>query len=572
MKKRIFSFFLAFTILLSIIVPISVSADYIQFEDVYVPEGYSYYGAWRWSINDKFYIGYFTSSPYVDGTEMMYSYSDGGNPENVRTALNYKLYGGKCLYYKFDSYEDMVIALSSAEACQRLCSSSNSSTGYMRLTAFPDVYFSNFSIDSGDCVFNENLYSSKLIDTYLGRDSNNSSYWVGAIVGSHNVSGFTEWFLLENKINDLVNIGFSTTTDKVEDVIGWWDKYGATPYSISIGLPSLISITALNNLSISLVERVVYTLDSLYLQYKNYCNTQDIVLIDPSDNSMMPHHRLPVSDDSDYTLTTDFEDDDIIISLLREILRTLIYLPSDIYNYLGYLETYLDAILIDFNRLIVYIDSLPDHISSSIYNFFVTPITDIITAINNIDGGSDVIVDITDNSKDEVNLFFDDWATKFDTTLSNKFPILSQLQELFTDFFVKCGIDTSAETQNKHYFEPDVAQASYLDIGSVSSAGTAQLLSNTDPLTAIGEVFPESNISYLNFDSEDIPKITINVAGEKKTIVDFKLYARYRKLIFSIISFILWVGFLLGLYKSAPSIIGRVSDIRDVVVNKKGDD
>lgn len=572
MKKRILSFFLAVAITLTVFVPVPalVSADtYIPYEDVYIPDGYQYYGAWRWAINNKFYIGYFNSSPYVNGTEMMYSYADGGNPENVKTALNYKLYGGKCLYYKFDSYEDMVIALSSADACLRLCSSTNSSTGYMRLTAYPDVYFSNFSIDSGDCVFNENLYSSKLIDTYLGRDSNNSGYWVGAVVGSHDVSGFSDWFLRENKVNDLVNIGFSVTTDKVNEVINWWDKYGASSFSISIGLPALITITAINNLSLSLVERVVYTLDSLYLQYKNYCNSQDLGLIDPNKNNNvhMPHHRVPVSDDSEYDLTTDSDDDDTIISILREILRTLIYLPSDISSYLSYIQTYLDAILIDFNRLLDYICSLPDLFAKSSYNIFIEPINLIIDALGNVGSSTNIEIEIPETKKDEVDLFFDEWHTNFSDAINNKVPVYSQLSSLFNDdFFEKCGLDVNGDGETFAY---------YTAPGSVGSGDVQTLALNTSALSDSGEhvavrslldQFDHADTSYLDDASYsgDIPEgWTVTVGGQDIEIFDFRIYAKHRTKIHVIITFILYSTYLLSLLKSIPTLIGNVSDVRN---------
>lgn len=437
MCKRIISIVLALIFVIMLVPMKNVYAEYEDYEDVYIPPGYSYYGAWRWAVNDKFYIGYFTSSPYVNGTEMMYSYADGGNAENIKTCLNYKLYGGSCLYYKFDSYEDMVLGLSSSDACSRLSVSTNSSTGYMRLTAYPDVYFSNFSVSSGDCIFNENRYSAKLIDTYLGRNNNNSGYLVGAVVGSHDVSGFSEWFLNENKVNDLVNIGFSVSTDKVNDIIAWWDKYGGSTYAIGLGLPSLITITAINNLSITLVERVVYTLDSLYLQYLNYKKTQDIVLITP-DNITHPHHRNP---DIDYDLTVDKDGDTDIIVILREILRVLINLPSDISTYFNYIELYLDAILIDFNRIldsninnIIDFDDINLNIDNinKICNDLTIKISDIIDII-------DLLPDLPENVVDDyiskIDLLYevkpeDNPILEFDNKISEKFPIIEQTQQI----------------------------------------------------------------------------------------------------------------------------------------------
>lgn len=394
--------------------------------------------------------------------------------------------------------------------------------------------------------------------------------------------GFLQWFASNNKIDDIKDCGLNIASENVEYLFDFWNKYKGHPLKMLANLPFLCFHLGLTSITYDCITSVAHRLDDLYLEYEQYLlknASQQIEYKGPH-----PHWRNTDDSEADYTLTTDTTEDDTLISLLREILRTLIVMPEQISIYFSYLSVYLDSILIDFNRLLYFIDSLPSYIADSMQIKFTDDIQTIIDAINNISvdvpetPDTTINVEIPDAKQTEVNLFFSDWNTRFTNKINEKVPVIGQLSELFNDeFFEKCGIDTNGDGETYSY-------VTYSNLGTVSEGGSFGVSDTpkTDDANFlvnkfVGQ-FPGADAHYLDTVeySGDIPHFTVNVGGQECEIVNTKLYAKYRIQIHAIIIFILYIGYFLSLFKSIPRLIGNVADVTNAVNttsdDKNGDD
>lgn len=376
--------------------------------------------------------------------------------------------------------------------------------------------------------------------------------------------GFLQWFVSNNKIDDIKDCGLNIGNDRIEYLFDFWNKYKGHPLKMLSNLPILCFQLGLTSITYDCITSVAHRLDDLYLEYEQYLSKNASKQIEYK--GPHPHWRKTDDREADYTLTTDTTEDDTLISLLREILRTLIVMPEQISSYFSYLSVYFDSILIDFNRLLYFIDSLPSYIADSMQIKFIDDIQTIIDAINNIrvsvpegDTTTNNFIDVTipDEKQTELNNFFNGWNTQFSDALNSKFPIKSQLDNLFTDFFEKCGVDTNADGQVFEYVTYNS------DLNTVNSDGSFGVRHDNDLKATFLSCFDDADTSYLDniVYSDDIPKLGIKINGVQHEIINFKFYAKYRQYIFVIISFILWFGYLYSVYKSLPAIVGRVSGV-----------
>lgn len=390
--------------------------------------------------------------------------------------------------------------------------------------------------------------------------------------------GFLQWLQEFNKIEEIRDTGLNIANDKLTYLLDFWIKYKGRPLSMLANAPSLLWEINLTSITFDTITSFSSCLDNLYLQYQNYLSERNsaekVGILNPAN---LPHHQRSISDTS---LITDDVSDTTDISLLRDILRQIILLPDEISNNFGYLSVYLDGILVDFDRLLYYLDSLPDYVAYNIHILFSDDIQTIIDAINNIsvsvpegDTTTNNFIDVTipDEKQTELNNFFNGWNTRFSDELNSKFPIKSQLENLFTDFFEKCGVDTNSDGQVFEYVTYNS------DLNTVNSDGGFSVRHDNDIKSTLLSCFDDADTSYLDniVYSDDIPKLGIKINGVQHEIINFKFYAKYRQYIFAIISFILWFGYLYSLYKSLPAIVGRVSGVVSAFKTSdvtKGDD
>ena len=362
--------------------------------------------------------------------------------------------------------------------------------------------------------------------------------------------GFLDWLITEGKDSVINSTGFSFTQTQLSLLVDVFDSYGNSLFPF---YSSLVKTFKLTQHSLTGASALLSTLQELYRDYIDYKNSIEIVEITP-DDSAKPHWR---QDKTDNTLVTDQDDDTSVVSILREILRTLIYLPSSIRSSFSDLATNIVSIMYNWNRLFDKLDYISPDISGDVDR--------LIDAINNISvdvPDTSVDVTITDEKQQELDDFFNGWSVDFDNKVKEKFPVTAQLGELFNDdFFEKCGIDCNGDGEVYSYYSENVYAVSVVSTVSELSAfapGSDQKLVSD----FIGQ-FDSADVNFLNDAnfSSSVPDWSITVGGKKCEVFSFKLYAKYRTQIHFIISFILWTVYLLSLYKSLPSIIGQVSDV-----------
>ncbi|MCI6581881.1 MAG: hypothetical protein MSH15_07875 [Oscillospiraceae bacterium] len=362
--------------------------------------------------------------------------------------------------------------------------------------------------------------------------------------------GFLEWLISEGKESVINSTGFNFTQKQLSLLVDVFDSYGNNSFWF---YSSLVKTFKLTQHSLTGASALLSTLQELYRDYLDYKNSIEIVEITP-DDSAKPHWR---QDKTDNSLVTDLEDDTSVVSILREILRTIIYLPSSIRTSFSDLATNIVSIMYNWNRLFDKLDYISPDISGDVDR--------LIDAINNISvdvPDTSVDVTITDEKQQELDDFFNGWSVDFDNKVKEKFPVTAQLGELFNDdFFEKCGIDCNGDGEVYSYYSENVyavSEFSTVPELSASAPGSDQKLVSD----FIGQ-FDSADVNFLNDAnfSSSVPDWSITVGGKKCEVFSFKLYAKYRTQIHFIISFILWTVYLLSLYKSLPSIIGQVSDV-----------
>lgn len=605
MKKRILSFFLAITIMFTVFVPVPalVSADDVDISNQpYIKNASAYKsGSSDFDYVLKVIMNYLKSNKtfYSDQYVLSLVHKDGLYHlfinhmfSTYQYSFNYNNELYDCIVSYDPSsreYKDFYCSFSSVDSSSLVSFLTDNDFTESRhvgtVTYMP--LFSENCLGVTNIITPQNINNIPVVNDLFFTSDNCDSFFVvrgfkfdssssvidfdypttGILIVDVDIDSFTQWIIDNKRYEDIANCGLDIAQDKIKYLVEWWTKYGTNPAKMLLGLPKLISNINILNIDISLISSVCNCIDNLYIEYKRYVTMMEDKKIQ-YDHSYWPGH-LQEDDDGnkDYTYVTDTEEDDVYTSLLREILRAISSLPDLIATKFSYLQTYLDSILIDFNRLLNYITLLPDSFADSAYNVFIDPINQIIEALGNVGSSTNIEIEIPDTKKDEVYLFFDEWHTNFSDAINNKVPVYSQLSSLFNDsFFEKCGLDVNGDGETFAY---------YTAPGSVGSGDVQTLALNTSALSDSGEhvavrslleQFDHADTSYLDDASYsgDIPEgWTVTVGGQDIEIFDFRIYAKHRTKIHVIITFILYSTYLLSLFKSIPTLIGNVSDVRN---------
>ena len=386
-------------------------------------------------------------------------------------------------------------------------------------------------------------YSFNLIPSFSPLPSD-SYQLTGFIVGSDtSMEAFYQWIIDNNKLSELPSYIVSS---KLKSLIDFYHNYGGSLTSFIHYLPQWLSFVSLPSQTQENANILKNKLDSLYSEFIN----QYIVTVTRDRSQELAHHRYgihTVTDDSDTSLITDDVNDDTITYILRDILRGVIQITNSIYDNTSALIEKIDSI--NFTATVVNNGGVP---SGTDINPLLQKMDDIIEALQ----ADTVSVEIDQTTQDDTDQFLSDWADEFSVELDSKFPVINQLGTLFSDdFFEKCGIDTDGDGEVYEYYNPEVALSRSAPAGSESGIVSDFLnqFDDSDPAFL-------DNVSF----SESVPDWSVSIAGSKVSVFSFKLYAKYRTWIHTIISFIIWTCFLLGLYKSLPGLIGNVANTFDV--------
>lgn len=625
MKKRIFSLFIAYAILFSCLVPALVSAEEttetktaftveellkigfvssVDFTDIDLQNIYNI------SINptienfdDTIIVRSYqpTNYYYVYNDEVKngaYSYPLIIMPKYYVTSderyTYYSNYSASSSYYPFTNFDSRYVIsssrdFSSASTMKNIIESDlivvfrqHKTTNKVDRFLARYNYYQYYNCSSVSDLFNtehfnpDSFSNSQILYYCITRQDNSTSSTIGPDIWAPavgikiidvDVSSFTEWIIENKRYQDILDCGLNVAQDKINYLVDWWSHYSNSTLSMVLHLPQLVANINIVDIDISLISSVCSCIDNLYIEYKNYLADMERKKIQ-YDHSYWPGHLTDDNGDKDYTYVTDTDEDDVYTSLLREILRTISTLPDLIATKISYIQTYLDAILIDFNRLLAYIDSLPDYLATSIYNMFVEPLNMIFLALDNleIDKSTSVEVIIPEQKQDELNIFFSDWHTTITDKLSNKFPLYTQLSELFNDeFFEKCGLDVNGDGETYSYY-------SSVPGAVASSASASETSVESVAINSLLKQFDNADSTYLDnvIYSEDIPDgWTVKVAGKDLAIFDFRLYAKYRYKIHAIMTLIIYTVYLLSLFKSLPTIVGNVADVSQAFSDAK---
>ena len=366
-------------------------------------------------------------------------------------------------------------------------------------------------------------------------------YLTGFVTGfDYSTEAFVQWLIDTGKYQELpAYIG----TSKLVSFIDFYKHWGSSNKLFVVKILEWMAHFNIGAQSLENRNILKSTIDRLY---QEYLNSSYVAFKSNSANQV--HHRNNINtktDDSDLTLVTDDPNDDTITSILRDILRGVIAIPTSIYN--------------NSQAIISKLDSL--NWTVNIANDGGSSTTDLSPVLNKMDDILDqleadtVSVDIDQTTKDDTDDFCDDWNLQFSSALNNKFPVASQLRTFFTGFFERCGIDADSDGEVYQYYNPCVLSSSSVSRSVASS-------SEADIVTEFLGKFDNSDPAFLvDASYHGVPDLSVSVGGHSVSIIDFRVYAKYRDKIHFIISFVIWTLYLLHLYKALPQIIGQVADV-----------
>lgn len=135
---------------------------------------------------------------------------------------------------------------------------------------------------------------------------------------------FIKW-LIDNK--KYVEIADSLVENRVSGFVDIFQRYGANSNAFAYNVKQFFEFIGIGQ-TVSDYGTVLEKTRSLYREYQQYVRQQ---LIDHYNNKVKDTLNIkPITNDNNTTLITDTDGDTVIIRLLRDILRSLIALPSNI--------------------------------------------------------------------------------------------------------------------------------------------------------------------------------------------------------------------------------------------------
>lgn len=396
----------------------------------------------------------------------------------------------------------------------------------------------SFTYFNGDEKFNNveyNSIGSLTGETYQNNaDIRNPTYY-GTLLSDK--QEFINWIIENEKYVVFGDYGIQNTFEFVDDVVSLYETYQKNPLKLFLEIPHFIIKNGSIFSTVDKAKELINYVSALYQEFK--LERRPVIYRPELQPYIFPK---PWIDDAPNEKYVDNAGDSVEIGLLKEILRSIIITPQNLFNFFDY---YIYNISVNTSLLADYVAQLPQYLSNLIYNNFFEDINYIKNALDNLSlgGGSDLInVEITTEKETEINTFFNDWNIQFSNKINEKIPVISQIGSLFSTFWEQTNV---------------IKNENELPVYNYN-----QFLNDSDALTAISGVFDNSNKDYLtNINSPFIPSFTIRIGGVSHEIINFKFYAKYRSWIHNLITFILWFFFLLSLYKSIPNIIGRVAGL-----------
>ena len=370
------------------------------------------------------------------------------------------------------------------------------------------------------------------------------------IEGDPTFQGFKDWLIKNKKYEDLASYGINCTANNVSSIVDLWTGNYNSITSFFTGLKSTWSTIS----AITQAKNIYNWLEQQWQLYKK---------------SLITYETIPIKDGV-LNYETDYDEDGNFISsetsYLKLILGTLISFKDGFNSYVDTFVSYISSLDVNLNRLLNAVSAAPQYTADAIYNNLVNPFNLILDAINNSSGGTTTTENITNNYyNDPENLYgeigsdYDDliseYKQKYDNEINSKFPFISQVSLMFDEIWKACGYtESSSQTEVQTMrttlnstIGPQQTQRDYVD-------------------SKMSSVFGNYDSKYLeNVDISDAPHYTVNIAGVECSVIDFRVFEKYKFLIHSVITLMLWVPFLLSLLKSIPGILAGVQDYMNIV-------
>ena len=273
---------------------------------------------------------------------------------------------------------------------------------------FIDPVNPDFDLNTDNSIFDKPIYGVTLVDK----------------------QNFIQWIISNQKYLSFVNYGISSTSENVEQLINIYEKFKVNPLSLLVNAPSYLFQNGNIFTNINDWYNFFNFIDDLYQEY--LISQQGVVKQIGIPGDKLPHHRSSQYNSDRESQIYSYQDgENVDTSILREILKTLILVPSDIFTLFSS-----SIYSINSNIVSIYnnINNLPNHLNSLIYNSFIIPINGIIQAIENIEISSNDVTNIENNYITNIvnYLFvptntnkFNDFKINFDL----KFNWINQIQD-----------------------------------------------------------------------------------------------------------------------------------------------
>lgn len=367
------------------------------------------------------------------------------------------------------------------------------------------------------------------------------------IEGDPTFQGFKDWLIKNKKYEDLVSYGINCTASNISSIVDLWTgNYN----SISGFFSNLKSAWSTIN-AVTQAKNIYNWFERQWQLYKKSLITYETVPI--KDNQVLNY-------DTDYDENGNFISSDVLY--LKLILGTLISFKDSFSSYVDTLVSYISSLDVNLNRLLGIVLAAPQYTADAIYNNLVNPFNLILDAINNSSGSGGTTenvtnnyytynTDVSDTEQEAFDGLFTEYNQKYDELIRSKFPFISQVLGIFDEVWKACGYDTSSETSSLS------VQSENMTVNQGPQQTQQDFVNGK-----LSTIFDGYDPSYL--DSADIsnaPSYTVTIAGTECSIIDFRIFEKYRIVIHAIITLVFWIPYVLNLLKAVPGLIAGVSDV-----------
>lgn len=250
-------------------------------------------------------------------------------------------------------------------------------------------------------------------ETYINNADIQNPQYYGTILSDK--QKFINWIIDEKKYVVFGDYGVQNTSEFVNDIVNLYETYQKNPMKLFIEFPQFLIKNGSIFSTYDKAKELINYISALYQEFKL---ERRPVIYEPE---LLPYiFPQPWKDNSTNEIYIDDETDTTDISLLREILRVLIVMPQNIFNFFDY---YMYNISVNTSLLADYVAQLPIYMTDLLY-YRLSPL------FENI--GGDSIENITNYNIQNLYTLNDEDnpLLNLEVNINNKFPIINQTNNL----------------------------------------------------------------------------------------------------------------------------------------------